>query len=114
VKFKDKGESIAADYLRRKGYKILASNFNGKGFEIDVIAGKGNIVSFVEVKRRKNTDFMSPLKSIDKKRKEHMIKGAKFFLQSNNLYDRCDVRFDVITIIGKDEKIEHYEDAFRI
>jgi len=112
--FKDKGESIAVDYLRKKGYKILASNFNGRGFEIDIIAGKGNMISFVEVKRRKNSDFMNPLKSIDKTRKEHMIKGAKFFLQSNDLYDRCDVRFDVITIIGKEEHIEHYEDAFRI
>jgi len=112
--FKDKGESIAVDYLRGKGYKILASNFNGKGFEIDVIAVKGKMISFVEVKRRKNSDFMNPLKSIDKTRKEHMIKGAKFFLQSNDLYDRCDVRFDVITIIGKEEHIEHYEDAFRI
>ncbi len=112
--FKDKGESIAVDYLRGKGYKILASNFNGKGFEIDVIAVKGKMISFVEVKRRKNSDFMNPLKSIDKTRKEHMIKGAKFFLQSNDLYDRCDVRFDVITIIGKEEYIEHYEDAFRI
>jgi len=43
-----------------------------------------------------------------------MIKGAKFFLQSNDLYGRCDVRFDVITIIGSEENIEHYEDAFRL
>lgn len=114
MEFKDKGESIAVDYLRKKGYKILASNFNGRGFEIDIIAGKGNMISFVEVKRRKNSDFMNPLKSINKKRKEHMIKGAKFFLQSNDLYDRCDVRFDVITIIGKEEHIKHYEDAFRL
>lgn len=113
MRFRDKGESIAVDYLRREGYKILASNFNGRGFEIDIIASKGNMISFVEVKRRKKTDFMNPLKSINKKRKEHMIKGAKFFLQSNNLYDRCDVRFDVITIIGKDEEIEYYKDAFR-
>ena len=114
MSFKDKGESIAVDYLKKKGYKILASNFNGRGFEIDIIAGKGNIISFVEVKRRKNSRFMSPLKSIDKKRKKHMVKGAKFFLQQNNLFDKCDVRFDVITIIGKDQRIEHYEDAFRI
>ncbi len=112
--FKDKGENIAVGYLKRKGYKILASNFIGKGFEIDIISNKGDIIAFVEVKRRKSSKFMDPLMSIDKKRKEHMIRGAKFFLQSNDLYGRCDVRFDVITITGADEDIEHFEDAFRV
>ena len=51
---------------------------------------------------------------IEIKRKENMIKGAKSFLQTNDLYGRCDVRFDVITIIGGEGNIEHYEDAFRI
>ncbi len=112
--FKDKGEELAVGYLKKKGYKILASNFNGKGFEIDIVSSKGNIIAFVEVKRRKSSDFINPLMSIDRKRKRHMIKGAKFFLLTNDLYDRCDVRFDVITIIGSEENIEHYEDAFRI
>jgi len=105
---------MAAGYLKKKGYKILTSNFRGRGFEIDLVSMKGSMIAFVEVKRRESADFMNPLISIDKKRKEHMIKGAKFFLQSNDLYGRCDVRFDVITIIGSEENIEHYEDAFRI
>ncbi len=105
---------MAASYLKKKGYKILASNFNGKGFEIDIVTSKENIIAFVEVKRRKSSNFMNPLLSIGKKRKEHMIKGAKFFLKANDLYDRCDVRFDVITIIGSEENVEHYEDAFRV
>lgn len=114
MSFKDKGEEIAAVYLKKKGYKILASNFNGRGFEIDLIAKKRKIIAFVEVKRRKSSNFMSPLLSIDRKRKEHMIKGAKYFLLENDLYDKCDVRFDILTIIESKENIEHYEDAFRI
>jgi putative endonuclease len=113
MSFRDKGEKIAATYLRDKGYKILQSNYNGRGFEIDLIASKGNLITFVEVKRRKSSGFMNPLDSINKKRKEHMIKGAKFFLSANDLYDRCDVRFDVVTVTGDNENIEHYEDAFR-
>jgi putative endonuclease len=113
VSYRDKGEEIAASYLRGKGYKILASNFNGKGFEIDLVTKKGEIIAFVEVKRRKSSDFMNPLLSIDRKRKEHMVKGAKYFLSKNDLYDRCDVRFDILTIIGNEKNIEHYEDAFR-
>ncbi len=114
MSFRDKGEQIAAIFLKKKGYRILASNFNGKGFEIDLVARKGDTIAFVEVKRRKSDDFMSPLCSIGKKRQEHIIKGAKFFLQSNDLCGRYDARFDVVTIIGKEENIEHYEDAFRV
>jgi putative endonuclease len=114
MSFRDKGEEIAASYLRKKGYKILASNFNGKGFEIDLITQRGEIIAFVEVKRRKSSHFMNPLSSIDRKRKERMIKGAKFFLLTNELYGECDVRFDIVTIIGNEGNIEHYEDAFRI
>jgi len=113
MSFRDKGEKIAATYLRGKGYKILESNYNGRSFEIDLIAGKDNLIAFVEVKRRKSSDFMNPLDSINKKRKEHMIKGARFFLSVNDLYGSCDVRFDVITVTGGKENIEHYEDAFR-
>jgi putative endonuclease len=114
MSFRDKGEELAASYLEKKGYKILASNFNGKGFEIDLITRKGAIIAFVEVKRRKSSDFMSPLSSIDRKRKDHIIKGAKYFLLSNDLYGKCDVRFDIVTVIGDENNIEHYEDAFRI
>ncbi|MEJ2567934.1 MAG: YraN family protein [candidate division WOR-3 bacterium] len=114
MSFRDKGEKIAATYLKNKGYKILESNYNGRGFEIDLIANKGNLIAFVEVKRRKSSDFMNPLDSINKKRKEHMIKGARTFLSVNDLYDRCDVRFDVITVTSDKENIEHYEDAFRV
>lgn len=112
--FRDKGENIAVNYLKKKGYKILENNFNGRGFEIDIIAIRGELISFVEVKRRKSSTFMSPLQSIDAKKKSRLVKGAKFFLQSNNIFDRCNVRFDVITITGKEEHIEHYEDAFRV
>ena len=113
MNFKDKGEEIAAAYLKKKGYKILASNFNGKGFEIDLIVRKRELIAFIEVKRRKSSNFMDPLVSIGKRRKEHMIKGARSFLLTNDLYDKYDVRFDVVTIIGSKKNIEHYEDAFR-
>ena len=114
MSFRDKGEEIASGYLRGKGYKILASNYSGRSFEIDLIAMKKNMVVFVEVKRRKSSYFMNPLDSINKKRKEHMIKGARYFLLTKDLYDRCDVRFDVITVMGGRGNVEHYEDAFRI
>ncbi|MEO0293061.1 MAG: YraN family protein [candidate division WOR-3 bacterium] len=114
MNYRDKGEEIAARYLKNKGYKILASNFIGKGFEIDLVVKKKNTIAFVEVKRRKSSCFMHPLEAIGRKKKEHLIKGAKFFLSLNDLYDKCDTRFDLLVIIEDKKDIEYYEDAFRI
>ncbi|MCK4526698.1 YraN family protein [candidate division WOR-3 bacterium] len=111
--YRDKGERIALDYLKEKGYDILAHNFRGRDFEIDIIARKKDTVVFVEVKRRTSTDFANPIKGVDKKKKINIIKGARYFLLSKDLYNKVNVRFDVITVSGKEEKLEHYEDAFR-
>ena len=46
MSFRDKGEEIAAVYLKKKGYKILTSNFKGKGFEIDLVTKKGKIIGY--------------------------------------------------------------------
>ncbi|MEA1913595.1 MAG: YraN family protein [candidate division WOR-3 bacterium] len=114
MNFRDKGERIAAEFLKRKGYQILAHNFKKRDFEIDLIARKKNLIVFVEVKRRISSDFMDPIKGIDRKKRINIIKGAKYFLLLNDLYNKTDVRFDAITISGYDEKIHHYEDAFRV
>jgi putative endonuclease len=44
------GEQIAADYLRRKGYSLIERNYRKPWGEIDIIAEKGGVVRFVEVK----------------------------------------------------------------
>lgn len=114
MNFRDKGEKIAAKYLQKLGYKILDHNFRGRDFEIDLIARKKDLVIFVEVKRRTSSFFMEPVESINKKKRRDMIKGAKYYLLSNDIYGKVDVRFDVITIKNDEKSVEHYEDAFRL
>ena len=48
----DRGEAMAAEYLRENGYEILASQFRCRFGEIDLIARRGDILCFVEVKLR--------------------------------------------------------------
>lgn len=114
MNFRDKGEKIAARHLQKSGYKILDHNFHGRDFEIDLIARKKNLLIFVEVKRRTSSIFMQPVESINLKKRRDIIRGAKYYLLSNDLYDKVDVRFDVITIKDDNGNLEHYEDAFRI
>ena len=51
------GEERAAKYLRGKGYTILERNFRCRSGEIDIIARRGGIITFVEVKLRRDADF---------------------------------------------------------
>ncbi len=67
----------------------------------------------MEVKSRKNKDFGAPEKFVDKKKRYRIIKGATYWLTKKRLWNKVDVRFDVITIIKKKE-VMHYKNAFNL
>ncbi len=108
-----KGESLASDYLVNRGYKILERNLRGRDWEIDIIAKKNGIFVFLEVKFRKNKDFGTPEKFVDNKKRHRIIKGAMDYLVKKRLWNKVDVRFDVITII-KGKEVIHYKNAFKL
>ena len=54
------GEALAADYLRQRGYRLAAHSYQCRFGEIDLIAWDGDILCFVEVKTRTNTDMALP------------------------------------------------------
>lgn len=56
----DRGEAMAAEYLRENGYELLASQFRCRFGEIDLIARRGDILCFVEVKLRSDRRFGLP------------------------------------------------------
>ena len=112
------GETIAANYLKNKGYKIIALNYaNSSGRrlgEIDIIAedpAKNELV-FVEVKAREMQKFQNtnPEENVNYHKLRKLDKIAYFYVQQNNLVDR-DYRFDVISVwinlISRRAKIKH-------
>ncbi len=110
------GESIVADYLEKKGYKILERNFRSKRNEIDVIAEDGDFIVFVEVKTTssdKAESFKLPSEAVDKNKKERIIECARDYIMKR----RCSYngyRFDVIEVyLNRDTpEINHIENAF--
>lgn len=108
-----KGEEIAADYLRLKGYTILDTNWRSGHKEIDIIARFKDTIIFVEVKSRANDFYGKPQDAVDWKKIRNLIYAADAYLR----YYAIDlpVRFDVITITGSIDKpyIKHFEQAFR-
>ena len=76
------GERLAADYLRKKGYSILAVNFRCRFGEIDVIAQNRKYIAFVEVKTRGAGSFVHPLEAITPAKRARIVKTAQFYRRS--------------------------------
>ncbi len=107
-------ELVAEEYLKRKKYKILEKNFLWKKGEIDIIAGKKDIIVFFEVRSKKGEDIKG-YETVNIAKQKKIIETAKFYLESKNLFGKREVRFDVISVNFKNDEIEieHFEDAFK-
>ncbi len=108
------GETLAAEYLKEIGFKIVMRNYRfGKG-EIDIIAREGDYLVFVEVKSRENLEFGSPEESITDNKKKQVRRIASGYLFENNITDQ-DCRFDFVGVFFNGQlppEITHYRDAF--
>ncbi len=102
---------MAAKYLQKSGYIILARNFKYRGGEIDIIAKKDSRLVFVEVKGRSSILFARAKEAVDYKKQKRIKDGSKLFMFQNNMDENeFDIRFDVITI--ENNSIEWIKNAF--
>lgn len=109
-----KGEEMAAFYLQKKGFQILARNYRQKTGEVDIIAMEKQTLVFVEVKTRTNTRFGQPFEAVTLKKQAQLSRIALDYMSRNKLLDQA-ARFDVISIlIPKDRtaEIEHLRNCF--
>lgn len=103
-----KGEDIAADYLEKKGYKIIGRNVHfSRNCEIDIIAKDKNTTVFVEVKTRTTLGYGHPFEAIDRRKMEKIYTGILMYAQKNGIKS---FRIDGIAVIGTvSPKIEHLQ-----
>ena len=112
------GEDRAARYLRLHGYRIVERNFRCRQGEIDIIARKGEIIAFVEVKQRKNADFGEAREFVTYAKQRRLIAAAEQWLVKTG----CELqpRFDVIEVYAPEgtktlfPEIHHLENAFSV
>ena len=113
-KLGNKGERLAKKHLKKKGYKLLKSNYTATVGEIDLIMQDDQTVVFIEVKTRRDESFATAISAINYGKQKRISKTAKWFIQKNALQNRpC--RFDaVIVVISEKNKsqITHYTNAF--
>ena len=91
------GERLAVFYLESWDFTILECNYKFSYYEIDIIACSENILHFVEVKTRSDTRYGYPEESVSRKKTEHILKAAEYYLHAHPQWKR--VNFDIISII---------------
>lgn len=110
------GEELAAQYLRRKRYKILATGYRSRFGEIDLIVANRSYLVFVEVKLRKSAKFANAFEHVDSHKQDRLRTTAEIYLDQNPT--DLQPRFDVIEIYASEgtqtikPTINHIEDAF--
>jgi putative endonuclease len=108
------GEKLARDLLKKRGYRIIDTNYRCPHGEIDIVARKKDILVFIEVRTKKSLEFGSPEESITPMKKERMRTTALHYLQTHD-----DVppmwRIDMVAIEldqrGKPSRIDILENA---
>ena len=110
------GESLAANFLQKKGYRLIAMGYRCRFGEIDIIASDRKYLVFVEVKLRKSETFAKAHEFVDIHKQERLRTTAAFYLSTNPT--KLQPRFDVIEIYAPlgtntvSPEIIHLEDAF--
>lgn len=92
------GEDLAADYLTRKGYRIVQRNFYfGRNGEIDIVARDGEVLVFIEVKARTSAMYGTPEEAVTAAKQRTIRLAAQGYCYINNIVD-TECRFDVIAV----------------
>ncbi len=111
------GEALAAEYLRKKHYKVVAAGYHCRFGEIDLIVQDKKFLVFVEVKLRKSGSFARAMEYVDSRKQDRIRITASVFLSENPT--KLQPRFDVIEIYAPEgmatahPEIHHMEDAFQ-
>ena len=111
------GEALAAEYLRKKRYQMVAAGFHSRFGEIDLIVKDRKYLVFVEVKLRKSSDFARAMEYVDRNKQDKIRITASMYLSQNPT--KLQPRFDIVEIYApegtetQNPQIRHMEDAFQ-
>ena len=111
------GEALAAEYLRKKRYSVVAAGYRSRFGEIDLIVRNRKYLVFVEVKLRKSANYAAAAEYVDRRKQDKLRVTASMYLSRNPTH--LQPRFDVIEIYAPEgtatirPEIYHLEDAFQ-
>lgn len=110
------GEELAVRYLMLNGYLILQRNFRCRIGEIDIIASKNDVLTFVEVKTRNTIVNGLPAEAVTFAKQQKIRRVAQYYMLIEGLLNNMPIlSFDVIEIVKNENKVirfKHYEHCF--
>lgn len=114
-RFGELGERIAARWLRRRGWRIVAHRFRNGRRDLDLVAELGATVAFVEVKARRGDDFGGPVEAVTWRKQRELIRSANVWIDRFGTPETA-YRFDVIGVLmsGGTVRVRHVENAFPV
>lgn len=101
-----KGEDLAAGWLSGRGYRILHRNWRHGRYEIDIIAGREQVLHIIEVKTRRSFAFGPPEQSVSRRKILHLLRAAARWLANYPGHTR--VQFDVLAITLRENAAPDY------
>jgi len=114
------GENVACDYLKNNGYRILDRNYvklwddKTKG-EIDIVARKNKVISFIEVKTMVDNPDFFPEDKVNYRKQKKLTKLAQSWLSENKVPLDSAWQIDAVSVIvdaqTKKAKFEYFENV---
>lgn len=101
------GETIAADLLKRKGYRLLERNFRCREGELDLVALHRGVLVFVEVKLRRSTAFGTAAEAITREKLHRLQAAAARWRQEQRCFRRF--RFEIVCLDARPDGTFHAE-----
>jgi putative endonuclease len=110
-----RAERHAADLLVHAGWDIVARNWRFGHKEVDLIARRGRLVAFVEVKCRSGPRYGSPAEAVTRAKRRDLACAAAGWI-ARHARPGDEFRFDLIAVTGRAERpsLAHFEDAWRL
>ena len=107
------GEDAAAELLRSRGYRIVARNHRCRRGEVDLIAERGQLLVFVEVRTRATAAFGAPEETVGAAKQQRLVRAARDFLARWRGPPRG-ARFDVVAVVDQPggPLLTHFPGAF--
>ena len=106
------GERLAATHLEKQGFEIVDRNYRCRAGEIDLVAARGDLIVFCEVKTRRSDRWGEPSEAVDYRKQARLRRLAGAWLTEKG--GRGEVRFDVISVLVENGRTQlvHLPDAF--
>jgi len=100
----EQAETLAAAFIAERGLRIIARNYRCRYGELDLVARDGDVLVFIEVRRRADNSFGGAAASINAAKREKLLKAARHYLAELTVPPAC--RFDAVLLTGEPPRIE--------